>query len=71
MNARQKTISVALSRSMAPAGRIVVYCMFQGDIINDALNFYVYDARLDTVSIVDSYKALVICVLDQRLILIK
>ena len=51
MNTKQKTLSVAISRGMAPVGRIVVYCMSRGEIITDSLNFYVRDSRLETVSL--------------------
>ena len=41
----------ALSRDMAPAARIVVYCVVDGVILTDAMTFYVKDTKLLEVSV--------------------
>ena len=46
MRSLQKTFSLAVSRQMAPASRIIVYTMKDGEILTDSLNFYVKDTRL-------------------------
>ena len=50
MRSLQKTFSLAVSRAMAPAARIVCYAMKDGEILTDSLNFYVMDTRLTQVS---------------------
>lgn len=52
MRSLQKTFSLAVSREMAPAARIVVYAMKDGEIVTDSLNFYVKDTRLLNVSFI-------------------
>lgn len=49
MKKLQKTFAIALSRDMAPAARILVYCIVDGIILTDALNFHVSDKRLHKV----------------------
>jgi len=46
MNGKQKTFAVALSRQMAPTAHIVAYCIEEGEVVTDALSFYVRDTRL-------------------------
>jgi len=46
MNGKQKTFAVALSRQMAPSAHMVAYCIVEGEIVTDALSFYVRDTRL-------------------------
>ena len=46
MRSMQKTFSLAVSRQMAPASRIVVYAMKDGEILTDSLNFHVKDTHL-------------------------
>jgi len=46
MNGKQKTFAVALSRQMAPAAHIVAYCIVEGEVVTDAMSFYVRDTRL-------------------------
>jgi len=46
MHGKQKTFAVALSRQMAPSAHIVAYCIVQGEVVTDALSFYVHDTRL-------------------------
>lgn len=51
MTSKQHTFGVALSRDMAPAARIVVYCVVDGVILTDAMTFYVKDTKLLEVSV--------------------
>ena len=47
MTARQKTFSIALSRDMAPSARILVwYLRPDGEVVTDALNFYVNGTQM-------------------------
>jgi len=46
MNGKQKTFAVALSRQMAPTAHIVAYCIVEGEVVTDAMSFYVRDTRL-------------------------
>jgi len=46
MNGKQKTFAVALSRQMSPSAHIVAYCIVEGEVVTDALSFYVHDSRL-------------------------
>ena len=52
MNTRQKTFAIAVSRQMAPNAKIVAYCVVDGEVVMDSLNFFVQDSRLTTVSVV-------------------
>jgi len=52
MNGKQKTFAVALSRQMAPTAHIVAYCIVQGEVVTDALSFYVHDTRLMQVRLI-------------------
>jgi len=52
MNGKQKTFAVALSRQMAPSAHIVAYCIKEGEVVTDALSFYVSDSRLMQVLLV-------------------
>jgi len=49
MNGKQKTFAVALSRDMAPTAHIVAYCIVEGEVVTDALSFYVRDIQLTQV----------------------
>ena len=49
MNAKQKTFAVALSRQMAPSAHILAYCIKNGEVITDAITFFIRDTRLRTV----------------------
>lgn len=53
MKGKQKTFAVALSRQMAPSAHIVAYCIVEGEVVTDAMSFYVRDTRLlqPTISI--------------------
>ena len=51
MISRQKTFSLAMSRSFAPEARLVAYCVSDGEIIADSLTFYVNDSALTEVRI--------------------
>jgi len=46
MKGKQKTFAVALSRQMAPSAHIVAYCIVEGEVVTDAMSFYVRDTRL-------------------------
>ena len=46
MRTLQKTFSLAVSREMSPAARIVCYVVKDGEILTDSLNFHVRDKRL-------------------------
>jgi len=46
MHGKQKTFAVALSRQMAPTAHIVAYAIVEGEVVSDALSFYVRDTRL-------------------------
>lgn len=46
MRGKQKTFAVALSRQMAPTAHIVAYAIVEGEVVSDALSFYVRDTRL-------------------------
>ena len=50
MKSKQKTFAVAVSRDMAPRSRIVAYFKYNDEIVSDALNFFVHDTQLMTVS---------------------
>ena len=50
MRTLQKTFSLAVSREMSPAARIVCYVTKDGEILADSLNFHVTDKRLLNVS---------------------
>ena len=52
MNALQKTFSIALSRDMVPSARIVAYCISNGEVVADGLNFFVNGSMLNEVSVV-------------------
>jgi len=43
---------VALSRQMAPTAHIVAYCIVGGEVVTDALSFYVRDTRLMEVRLI-------------------
>ncbi len=59
MKSRQKTFSIALSRSMVPNARILVYCVTpDGEVLTDSLNFHVHGFR-DVVSPSDPFQNLV------------
>ena len=49
MSSQQKTFSIAVSRQMAPIARVLAYYMTAGEVVVDALNFYVKDVRLTSV----------------------
>ena len=49
MAATQKTFSIAVSRQMAPAARLVTYFIHDGEVVADALSFHVSYSRLITV----------------------
>ena len=49
MSSTQKTFGIALSRDMAPAARILVYCVVNGEVLTDSLTFYVQDTILKEV----------------------
>jgi len=51
MYGKQKTFAVALSRQMAPTAHIVAYCVVEGEVVTDALSFYVRDTRLMQVRV--------------------
>jgi hypothetical protein len=55
MYGKQKTFSVALSREMSPTSHIVAYCIVEGEVITDAMSFYVRDSRLRQPSIYINY----------------
>jgi hypothetical protein len=55
MNGKQKTFAVALSREMAPSAHIVAYCIVEGEVVTDAMSFYVRDTRLKQPSIYINY----------------
>ena len=51
MKSLQKTFSVALSREMVPNARILVYGIApDGEILTDALNFFIQGIRSNGVS---------------------
>ncbi len=51
MKSQQKTFSVALSREMVPNARILVYCIASdGEVLADALNFFIHGIRSNSVS---------------------
>lgn len=50
MSSQQKTFSIAVSRQMAPVSRILAYYMTAGEVVVDAMNFFVKDTRLTSVS---------------------
>ena len=52
MHGKQKTFAVALSRQMAPTAHIVAYCIVEGEVVTDALSFYVRDTRLLEVRLI-------------------
>jgi hypothetical protein len=52
MNGKQKTFAVALSRQMAPSAHIVAYCIVEGEVVTDAMSFFVRDTRLMQVKTV-------------------
>ena len=49
MYAMQRTFPIAVSREMAPRCRIIVYCYFEGEVLTDVLNIFVYDTILEGV----------------------
>jgi len=55
MNAKQKTFAVALSREMAPSAHIVAYCIKLGEVITDAITFFIRDTRLTQPYILMNY----------------
>ena len=55
MKTAQKTFSLAVSRDMAPAARVLVYAIVDGEILTDAINFNVRDTRLYKVSSTRSF----------------
>jgi len=55
MNGKQKTFAVALSRQMAPSAHIVAYCIVEGEVVTDAMSFYVRDSRLMQVRVCDHF----------------
>ncbi|ELU16655.1 hypothetical protein CAPTEDRAFT_200949, partial [Capitella teleta] len=51
MSTRQKTFSVALSRDMIPQSHIVVWHVYEDEVIADSMNFYVNGTRLNEVDV--------------------
>lgn len=46
---RQKTFSLALSRDMMPEAHIVVWHIFQDEVISDSMNFFINGTRINKV----------------------
>lgn len=46
MKSQQKTFGVAVSRAMAPSAKLMVYFVYDGEVVSDGLSFYVKDTRL-------------------------
>ena len=51
MQSTQKTFSVALSRDMVPTARIIAYYIINGEVVADALNFFVNGTRMNDVDV--------------------
>lgn len=51
MTARQKTFALALSRDMTPSARILVYTLYNGEVLADSLSFAVRGIRGNGVSL--------------------
>ena len=49
MTSRERTFSLAVSRAMSPAAHVLVYCVVQGEVLTDSINFFVRDTQLSTV----------------------
>ena len=49
MTTRQKTFSLALSRDMIPEAHIVVWHVYQDEVIADSMNFFVNGTRINKV----------------------
>jgi hypothetical protein len=47
---KQKTFSIALSRTMLPAARIIVYTFVNEYALMDSMNFHIKDTKLTSVS---------------------
>ena len=47
---KQKTFSIALSRDMIPEAHIVVWHIYQDEVISDSMNFFVNGTRINKVS---------------------
>lgn len=49
MQSRQKTFALSVSRDMIPEAHLVVWHIFQGEVIADAINFFVNGTRINKV----------------------
>ena len=50
MSSTQKTFSLAVSRDMVPAARMLVFCLLgTGEVLADSINFHVQGIRYDNV----------------------
>ena len=50
MQSRQKTFALSVSRDMMPEAHLVVWHIYQGEVIADAINFFVNGTRINNVS---------------------
>ena len=50
MQSRQKTFALSVSRDMMPEAHLVVWHIYQGEVIADAINFFVNGTRINDVS---------------------
>jgi len=55
MKGKQQTFAVALSLEMAPSAHIVAYCILEGEVITDAMSFFVRDTRLKQVRLKEHF----------------
>ena len=49
MQSRQKTFALSVSRDMIPEAHLVVWHIYQGEVIADAINFFVNGTRINNV----------------------
>lgn len=49
MSSRQKTFSLSISRDMIPQAHVVVWHIYQGEVIADSINFFVNGTRMNPV----------------------
>ncbi len=56
----QQTFSVATSREMIPEAHIIIWYVYEGEVISDSLNYFVNGTRLNPVSAKQDLTSLVI-----------
>ena len=49
MRSRQKTFALSVSRDMIPEAHLVMWHVYQGEVIADSFNFFVNGTRINEV----------------------